>query len=223
MSPTITHSSACVFLFAFAQVALYADEPIANSGEQSAKESVDQPSEAAPPSVAPLSVAPLDQVEYPDDRPQWIEEPTQLDEFPHRWTVVSGPSETPQLSREELQLLQRASVETYLKSLPGAEGRFDFFPVTDDWIEQQLVVRRYEGEVTQEGLTLYEHAAELEIDRETEAKMLAALQNVEVRQRLGAMGVLVTTGLFGLICSGALVGMISRRVERRESVQAASI
>jgi hypothetical protein len=173
--------------------------------------------------AAPLSAAPLDQIEYPEDRPEWIDAATNLNELPHTWTVVSGPSETAEQSLNELKLLQRASVEIYLKTLPGAEGRFDFFPLSDEWINDRLVVREYDGLVIQEGLTMHENAVELRIDSEARREMLTALKNDAVRHRLGALGVVVVTGLLGLIGSATLVGSVSRRVSRAESVKVSTI
>ena len=208
MSQMIQSGSACLMLLVLAQAtARAADDPAT------------RPPEGQP---APLSVAPLDQIDYPEDRPSWIDVATNLKELPHSWTVVSGPSETSEQSLRELKLLQRASVETYLKTLPGADGGFDFFPLTDQWIEDHLVTKEYAGLVIQEGLTLHEHAAELRIDSDAKREMLAALKNDTVGHRLGALGVVTLTGLFGLIVGSALVGTASRRVARRESVNAST-
>ena len=205
MSQVTPSCSACLVLLVLAQ----ATAPAAD-------EAATRRPDAEP---APLSVAPLDQIQYPDDRPEWIDAATNLKQLPHCWTVVSGPSETSEESLKELRLLQRASVETYLKTLPGADGRVDFFPLTDEWIEDRLVVKekKYAGLVIQEGLTKHEHAAELRIDSDAKRKMLDALKNDTVGQRLGALGVLTATGLLGLIFSSALVGTFSRRADRRDS------
>jgi hypothetical protein len=205
MSQMIQPSSACLMLLVLAQATAHA-----------ADESAGSRPDAEP---APLSVAPLDQIQYPEDRPEWIDAPTNLKQLPHSWTVVSGPSESSEQSLNELRLLRRASVETYLKTLPGADGRLDFFPLTDEWIEDRLVVKEYAGLVIQEGLTKHENAAELRIDSDAKREMLAALKNDTVGQRLGVLGVLTVTGLFGLIFSSALVGTFSRRVSRRESMK----
>lgn len=209
MSQVIHSGSACLMLLVLAQATA-----------QAADENAASRPDAEP---APLSVAPLDQIQYPEDRPEWIDAPTNLKALPHCWTVVSGPSETSEQSSDELRLLQRASVETYLKTLPGADGRLDFFPLTDEWIADQLVVKEYAGLVIQEGLTKHEHAAELQIDSDAKREMLAALKNDTVGQRLGVLGVLTATGLFGLVFSSALVGTFSRRVSRRESVKVSTL
>ena len=204
MSQVTPSCSACLVLLVLAQ----ATAPAAD-------EAATRRPDAEP---APLSVAPLDQIQYPDDRPEWIDAATNLKQLPHCWTVVSGPSETSEESLKELRLLQRASVETYLKTLPGADGRVDFFPLTDEWIEDRLVDKEYAGLVIQEGLTKHENSADLRIDSDAKREMLAALKNDTVGQRLGALGVLTATGLLGLILSSALVGAFSRRADRRESV-----
>ncbi len=203
MNQMIPTSSACLVLMLLApSAARAADE---NTKINSAKE------------PAPLSVAPLDHIEYPEDRPDWVSAAPSLKEFPHTWVVVSGPSDTPEESAADLKLMERAAIATYIKGLPGADGRFDFYPITDEWIENELVCRRYAGQLTEGGMERYEHAVELRFDKETQKQMLASLKNVEVRERLGAIGVLVFTGLIGLICSSAFVGMLSRRAERRAS------
>ncbi len=209
MSQMKQTSSACLMLLVLAQATAQAADESATSHPET--------------KAAPLSVAPLDQIQYPEDRPEWIDAPTNLQELPHSWTVVSGPSETSEQSLDELRLLQRASVETYLRTLPGANGRFDFFPLTDEWIEDHLVVKEYEGLVIQEGLTLHENAAELRIDSDDKREMVAALKNDAVSQRLGVLGVLGVAGLLGLICSSALVGTLSRRIARRESAQVSTV
>ncbi|MCG8649089.1 MAG: hypothetical protein MI861_04615 [Pirellulales bacterium] len=209
MNQVFQTSSACFVLLLLAQATVQgADEnPVAED------------SQAKP---GQLSVPPLDHIIYPEDRPEWVDARPSLDELPHTWVVISGPSETPEQSVNDLKLVQRAAVETYLKGLPGADGRSDFFPITDQWIEDELAVRRYSGELTQGGDKRYEDAVELRFDQSTRQQMLTALKNVEVRNRLGALGVLVSSGLVGLMCSSAFFGFWSRRVERRDAAKSAA-
>ena len=91
MSQVIQSRSAFLMLLILAQATAHA-----------ADESAASRPDAEP---APLSVAPLDQIQYPEDRPEWIDAPTNLKALPHGWTVVSGPSETSEQSLDELRLL----------------------------------------------------------------------------------------------------------------------
>ena len=65
--------------------------------------------------------------------------------------------------------------------------------------------RHYSGEVNQGDMTKYEDAVELVFTEENRQEIEAAWRNVEVRARLGALGVLVFGGLVTLISSSALV------------------
>ncbi len=169
--------------------------------------------------AAPLSVAPLEHVVYPGSRPQWVASLPDPDEEPHRLVVVSMPWDTPEECTEELAFLVRGEIENYFRRLPGADGQSDFYPITDEWIEENLITRRYEGQVDHEGMTQYEHAVELYFDEDIRAEVAASAKNAEVGKRLGAVGMLVFLGLIGLICSSTVVGAISRRVERRDAVR----
>ncbi len=169
--------------------------------------------------VKSLSVPLLDHVDYPEDRPEWVSAPPELADLPHKIVVVSMPWDTPEESGEELKIKIRGAVETYLAGLPGALGRSDYHPISDKWIEKHLVTRRYDGKVTKEGLTQFEHAAELQFDEEARDLFLGSLKNLEVSERLGALGATVFLGLVGLICSSACVGTLSRRAERRDAAK----
>jgi hypothetical protein len=168
-------------------------------------------------SPTPLSVAPLDHVVYPKDRPGWVQESTNFDTDAHTIVVVSGPSDSPEKSLEELSLMQRAAVSTYISGITDSAGQFDFYPITDKQIDRDLVVRRHSGEVTQGGMTKYEDAVELVFTEGKRAEIKESWTNVAVRERLGALGVTVFGGLVMLLCSSALTGVVSRRVERRDA------
>jgi hypothetical protein len=112
--------------------------------------------------------------------------------------------------------MQRIAVAAYISGFQGAAGRSDFFPITETWIEDELIARRYSGELLQGDMAGYEDAVEIRFDNETQAMISAAVKNVEVRDRLGAVGVLVFAGLIGLICSSGFIGILSRRGQRRD-------
>jgi hypothetical protein len=200
MNGLIRNASTCL-LFVFISPCLWADE------------SKPTPPDSPP---SPLSVAPLDHIEYPKDRPAWVSQSTDFAEDAHVIVVVSGPSETPEESLEELRLMQRAAVATYVSRF--ASGAYDFYPISDEQIDRELVARRYAGEVTQGDMSKYEHAVELVFTEEKRQQIQAAWRNVEVRARLGVLGLLVLGGLVTLISSSAMVAVVGRRIERRDGV-----
>ena len=176
-----------------------------------------QPLDEAP---APLSVAPLDVIEYPEDRPEWVSQPLGFDKDSFSIVVVSGPCETREESIEELHLMRRAAILTYVSEVSDSGGQYDFYPISDEEIDAELVTRRYSGTVTQGDMKMYEDAVEIRFSDDQRPEIQAAWKNVEVRDRLGALGLVVFAGLLMLISSSALVGMASRRVERRERMEA---
>jgi len=202
MNDLLKHSSTCLLALMIAPV-IYADDAQSSSADES---------------PAPLSVAPLDHVVYPSDRPKWVEKSTDFDTEAHSIVVVSGPSETRQESEEELMLMARAAVSTYITELTDSAGYDEFYNVTDEEIERDLVVRRYTGTLTQGDSTRYEDAVELVFTETKRKEIKEAWANVAVRERLGALGLLVFGGLIMLMCSSAVVGVASRRVERQDSL-----
>lgn len=206
MSQLMKNSSTCLMLLVLAP-ATFADNATSQDPETAA--------------AKPLSVAPLDYVEHPQDRPVWVSQPANFDQDTHFIVVVSGPSDTPEESIAELQLMQRAAVSTYVSQFTDSGGQHDFYRITDRDIDNELVTRRYSGELKQGDMTKYEHAVELAFTEQKRQQIAAAWKAVEVRDRLGALGVIVFGGLAVLLCSSALVGTISRRVERREQTEAA--
>lgn len=163
-----------------------------------------------------LSVAPLDHVEYPESRPGWVSDSPQLDDDSYRVVVVSGPCDTVEESLEELRLMQRAAISTLVAQIAQSDGRFDFYVPSDEEIEREYVTRQYDGKVTQGDQVRYEHAVEIEFTDAQRRQVLQAWQNVEVRHRLGALGVVTFSGLVLLICGSAATGMVSRRAQLRD-------
>jgi hypothetical protein len=161
-----------------------------------------------------LSVPPLDHVEYPADRPAWLEAAPDFDSEIHTWVVVTGPCDTEDQCAEQLAVLQRAAVSAYIRQLTGS-AQVDFYPVNDQWIESRLIVDSYNGKLTQGDTPMVEQAVKLEFSRSDQQKILAAWKNIEVRQRLGGLGVLVFLGLSVLVGSSSILSIISRRVDRK--------
>lgn len=179
-------------------------EPQAESSKASAKE---------------LSVAPLDHVEYPESRPTWISELSEPEQGTFRMVVVSSPADSVDESLDELRVLQRAAVNSLVSQMVQSDVHPDFYAPSDEEIERNLVVRRYEGTVKQGDQTRYEHAAELMFSEALEKQVRSAWQNAQVRHRLGAIGLLGIVGLGLLSCGSAVTGIISRRVQRRAGGQ----
>ncbi|QDT01720.1 hypothetical protein K227x_00870 [Rubripirellula lacrimiformis] len=163
------------------------------------------------PAPAELSVAPLDHIEYPDDRPEWLDDKPTLGGDEDRIVVVSSACDHSEDALEELRWMQRAAVATYVSRLVGSSSDFDFYQFTDDDLDQNLISQRYLGEVMQGDSTKYEAAVELRFDSADQDKILAAWKNVEVADRLKALGGLTSLGLVVLMCTGGLIGVISRR------------
>ncbi|TWT80030.1 hypothetical protein CA13_14420 [Planctomycetes bacterium CA13] len=165
-----------------------------------------------------LSVAPLDQIIFPSDRPQWLDNVPQLDDSVHNWVVVSSPSDTFEASEQNLRLMQRAAVLTYIQRLVNAGRNFDFFTITNEWIDEKLVRKSYHGEVTQGDTVLFEHATELEFDEPTRQEIHRAWKQVQISDRLGIMGLTVGGGFCLLVLASAVTGMLSRRVKTKHKV-----
>lgn len=209
MSEFMRNSTTCLIVLMLAPV-IVADD----SSSKADKAEVEKSSE--------LSVPPMDLITRPDDCPDWVANSVDYDEHADTIVVVSGPSETIEESIEELKLMRRAAISTYIASLTES-GNFDFYPISEEEIERDLVVRTYEGEVLQGDVTAYEHAVEMIFTDEKRQQIMAAWKNIEVRDRLGALGVLVFLGLSVLICSSAFLGLVCRRVARREQAQSAAL
>ena len=206
MSEVIRNGSTCLLVLMLAPVIL-ADTPSESKSSESEK----------PPTE--LSVAPLDHIIYPDDRPSWVGRSVDFDRDSDSIVVVSGPCDSREESLEELKMMQRAAVSTYIGQLTGS-GLYDFYPISDEEIDRDLVVQRYRGKVTQGDMSQFEDAVELIFTEQKRNEIKAAWKNVEVRERLGALGVLGFFGTALLVCSSMLVGMLSRRIDRREQIQA---
>jgi hypothetical protein len=165
--------------------------------------------------VKELSVAPLDHIEYPESRPDWLSDPPVSDSDVYRMVVVSGPRDTVEESEDELRVMQRAAVSTLVTQITGSDGRFDFYSPSDQQIERHLVKRRYAGEVTQGDQTRFEHAVEIEFSETDQRQVREAWRAVEVRDRLGVVGLFTFSGLTLLVCGSAVTGLVSRRAQRR--------
>jgi hypothetical protein len=166
-----------------------------------------------------LRVAPMDQIRYPDDRPEWLDDQPDLEGKTHRWVALATPCDTPEASEESLELMKAIAIELYAHALLGPLLEETGFRVDDQWIDrhrEDLVAKRYSGELLQGDMTQYESAALLEFTPEIQGELRQQWKNQELTRRLGVLGFLgfVSTVLLG--GTTAALGVISRRVERRE-------
>ena len=166
---------------------------------------------------AALSVAPLDHVEYPSDRPAWLERAPALGYRPaETCTVVSGPSETAEQSADRLRVLTRAAVASYIEQLTGAADA-DFFPVHSDWIESVLIEDRYAGTLSKGGMTMHESAVALRFPPEAQEEILAAWQETQLRGRLTLLAGGTAAVLVLLTAVSAGLNLIARSGRRRRA------
>ncbi|QDT13628.1 hypothetical protein [Planctomycetes bacterium K23_9] len=228
MREMLHSGTACLAMLALAStVAFAAEQEMAPDTSLSTAPSSVAQSDAAktdagqPSDVKELSRPPLSHVEYPADRPSWLDQAPNLGEAPHTWVIVTAPAETLDECRDEIALMRRAAVASYIK-LKSNSDRFDFYPINDKWIKERLVSRTYQGKVTKGGTEHYEMAVELTFPQEVQSEILTAWDQINVRDRLASMGAVVFTGLTLLICASMLLCMFSRRATREDSMQLAA-
>ena len=174
---------------------------------------------ASTDSTAPaeLSVAPLDHIEYPDDRPGWLENPPQLTEPTHTWVVVTPPSESPEQSEELLQVMQRAAVTSYVHRRVDPGCRADFVRVDNRWIDEQLVTQTYRGTLEQGDQTLHEAAVQLSFSPAVQQQIQQQWHDARVQNRLRTTGFAFGGGLLLLITGACATGCLSRRAEKADA------
>ncbi len=158
---------------------------------------------------AELSVAPLSHVVYPDDRPAWIGQSPDLQSDVHTWVVATAGCESVSQCEEELAVLAPAAVSLYIKETADWICPEEF--LDPQWIDDQLIGKRYVGKFHRGDAELHEIAVELRFDREAQRRIAEAKQNAVVRERLQAAGGLFVLGLAGLCCTGGLLSVFGRR------------
>lgn len=217
MSQVIQSGSACLVMLFVATAVTYAEA----ASDDSPKESENRVADVAE-ELTELSVAPSTHVEFPENRPQWLDAPPTLDGDVHVWSVVCTGRETVKRCDADLKDLRRAAVGSYIQFLTGSVSD-ETFPINDDWIENELITDRYVGTCVIGDTELKEVAIRLEFDQDTQKKILASHRNREVGERLAATGAFIGFGFVLLICASSLLGIVSRRVQKREASQYASL
>lgn len=169
-------------------------------------------------SPSKLSVAPLDHVDYPLDRPTWIEE-HRVPVTPQNGedlliSVSSGPAASPEIAAEMMEVMARGAVENYLEQMAqdGAEPvPVDRIEVASNWLREELISRRYDGSVGSSDEVRYESACLLRISGEEQQKLADSIQNYRLQGRLSNLGVIAVLGFAGLLSGAVGLGWLASR------------
>ncbi|TWT66029.1 hypothetical protein [Allorhodopirellula solitaria] len=174
---------------------------------------------------AALSVAPLGYLDYPLDRPNWIEE-HRLPEQPSEGedlliSVSSGPAASPEIAAEMMEVMAGGAVENYLIEM--AQGDPDLLPrdpisVDMNWVREQLISRRYDGTVDSGGQVRYESAGLLRINREQQHRLQQIVQNQHLETRLSTVAAVAITGLIAMIGGATGLGWLASRQQAKPAV-----
>lgn len=177
--------------------------------------------ETKPNQTAELSIAPLDHVEYPVDRPKWIDESSRSPSAESGSSkiisiVVVSPSQpTPEAAAEMMEVMAKGAVENYIDqqaaTLPKSIDAKKIV-VEMDWIRNELVTRRYDGQVQIGDQTEFESACLLRLDEQHQAVLQDLIQNHHLMHRLGVVGIFGLGGFLALV-GGSIVfsGLASRQ------------
>src|SRR6056297_2890900 len=138
-----------------------------------------------------LSVPPAEHVTYPPDRPRWIDETRNLEASDQegetiRLVGVSGPSPSPEIAAEMMQVMARGAIENHIQRLADRSGRsipVDAISVDADWVSGELIARRYDGVVQTGDLQSFESACLIELDADAQDKLGDMIASHEVYHR----------------------------------------
>ncbi|TWT91606.1 hypothetical protein [Neorhodopirellula pilleata] len=205
----------------------HADEKHADEkhvGEKHADEN-----KAAGEPSAELSIAPLDHVDYPSDRPKWVQRnendlslPTDASQTDQviSIVVVSPPQPTPEAAAEMMEVMAKGAVENYIDqqaaTIPESIDTSKIV-VEMDWIRNELITRRYDGEVRSGDQTEYESACWMQLTTEHQTTLQNLIQNHRLMHRLGAVGVFALGGFASLVGGSILFSGLAARQQRRAS------
>lgn len=160
-----------------------------------------------------LSVAPLDQAVYPDDRPQWIEEPPEISgEGDEVWPVQSSLRPTAEEARESLEVQIHGAAAAYAEQFLGeSRARLLDDAALRRWDLAEVAAEdRYAGTARVGDQTLYEEAVRLRFDEPYRQHLAAAWQQREAGRRLSFMGVVGGAGLCVLLAGTGLIRRMAR-------------
>lgn len=173
------------------------------------------PAAAVADQPPPDAAAPPDD-HYPEDRPDWLDEPPSYGEKRDSWTIVTPPLATPELAQQTLQVQLRGAAEAYLELLLDDSELAAAIQLSDRWIEERVSTRhRYQGEVFGDLAPRYEAAARLHFLPQDRQWLHQQANELRLQRRLWLLALVSAAGLGSLI--GATVGLSlwRRRVELR--------
>ncbi len=166
----------------------------------------------------PLSVAPSSATSftYPPNRPSWVDQSPDMSTDLHRWSVVSTPSSTAELSRQALSAQLRAAAETYVETILGDPAAASVVKLDDAWIESHLSAdHQYDGEVFAGDEVMYESAAQLLFEPADRQSIQTQWKSHQVGERLVNLSILTFLGGTILFLTTAGMSIVARRAERR--------
>lgn len=166
-----------------------------------------------------LSVAPMDHVQYPPDRPNWIDDDPIIESDSASIVAYSGIQDTEAAADDMLEVMTTAAVETVVRHrLDSVTQSIDPEQVQLDrrWIEDRIVVRRYAGEATIGGETKYECAVLLRLSGEENQVIAEAIANAQIAERLAVVGIASLGGFACLVGGSVVFGGLSRRRSNRK-------
>lgn len=170
-----------------------------------------------------LSIAPLDHLDFPDDRPKWIESSLEINKDEDGMIsipVVSPPQPTPEAAAEMMEVMARGAVENYidqkanLVSEPIDSKKIE---VEMDWIRDELITRRYDGEVQLGEQTQYESACLLSLTATHQATLNRLIQNHQLMHRMGVVALFGVGGFLSLVVGSIVFGGLATRQQRRRA------
>ncbi|WP_164101517.1 hypothetical protein [Candidatus Laterigemmans baculatus] len=200
-----------------------AAEPLEPSAAKTAEPKATEP--------RPLSVAPLNQVTYPEDRPEWVDAPPSLGSFRAGdlgegseagavdvWPVKSLLRPTAEEARESLEVQIQGAAAAYAERFLGTDRAQQLPPSVPlvPELETLPAADRYAGTATLGDQTVYEEAARLRFDEAYRQRLAKQWQQAEVGSRLKWLGV---AGGGGLVVLLSATGLVRRTARRRTSAE----
>lgn len=166
--------------------------------------------------VHELSVDPSGRVNYPEDRPAWIDSEATRVEGADRFVARSIPSADLDQAKEYCRIEVDALIRRYASQLNSDLDDASGLKLERDWIEEAVVRQTYTGSVRlDDGEELFEAASLIVFGEDVDSHLRRQIQQVLVRERLVGMGAVTSIGLAGLILGTMVMGMVSRRIERK--------
>jgi len=204
------------------------DEPeaarITTDTDERSEPKIDQ-AETPRVDAAPLSVAPLSHIRYPKTRPRWIDDEVSSDSDYQTFAISSGPCESEDEAKERVAIMTLASIRNQI------EDCVDEMDVTCDpeqveidpeWVESELVIRRYSGPVDSGGQPQFEAANLIQIDKDARQSLRSAVEERVTAERVAGVVVAAGLGFSGLLGCSFLLGALHTRQRVKRAAPANS-